>query len=154
MKKKGTRGGSRQKITKSSKSRSKVVLTAHSAATGIIHIFDDLTEAQRLTHQLKQARESKLETDLINSLSFWAWIKRMGSITTTPDLTWNRPVYRLTVGWSALSIVGSIADGGRFNMGGAQLCPEFSDVQKAGALYTASTLECCYHEIMSAAITR
>lgn len=147
MKKQGSRGGSRKKSTISSKARAKVVLTAHSPATGIIHIFDDLTEAQRIIQHLKQARQSKLETDLINSLSFWTWIKRVGSITRTPDLTWNSPVYRLTAGWSAHSIVGSIADGGRFNIGGAQLCPEFSDVKKAGALYTASTLECCYHEI-------
>lgn len=147
MKKKGTRGGNRRKISKSPKPRPKVVLTARSVVTGITHVFDDIAEAQRLTNQLKKARASKLETDLINSFAFWAWINGLDSIASEPDLTWNRPVYRLTAGWSALSIVGSIADGGRFNIGGAQLCPEFSDVKKAGALYTASTLECCYHEI-------
>ena len=129
------------------KPRARVALAAHSSRTGITHVFGDIKEAQRLANQFKKARKAKLEIDLINSISFWAWIKGLDPLTTKPDFIWKKSVYRLTDGWSPHSIVGSISDGGRFNVGGAQLCPELSDIKKAGALYTASTLECCYSEI-------
>lgn len=129
------------------KSRHRVALAAHSTRTGLTHLFGDIAEAERLAGQFKKARKAKLETELINSISFWAWIKALAPIATQPDITWSQPAFRLTDGWSPLSVVGSISDGGRFNVGGAQLCPELSDVKKAGALYVASTLACCYREI-------
>jgi hypothetical protein len=124
-----------------------LALTALSKKIDFTDLFGDITEAQHLASQFKKARNAKLEIELINSISFWTWIKELAPIKTKPEITLKGPAYRLTYGWSPLSILGSISDGGRFNVGGAQLCPELPDVKKIGALYMASTLACCYREI-------
>ena len=36
---------------------------------GLLHLFGDITEAQRLANRFKNARKAKLETELINSIS-------------------------------------------------------------------------------------
>ena len=143
------RGGSTPR-----KPGSKVALAAHSAKTGLMHVFGDVAKAQLLANQFKRARKAKLETELVNSIAFWHWIQGLPAIVTVPSITWNQPVYRTTDGWSPLSVVGSIADGGRFNVGGAQLCPELPDVKKVGALYVASSLACCYREMSGNPIGR
>ncbi len=131
----------------SKKPHARVVLAAHSSRTGITHVFGDIKEAQRLANQFKRAKKAKLETDLVNGIAFWNWITQQTLPTAKPDVPWKAPVFRLTYGgFSPRSIVGSIADGGRFNVGGAQICPELPEVKKAGCLYAASTLSCCYLE--------
>ena len=146
MKKRNRQAGHR-KPSGRSKPRPNLALTAFSKKIDFTDLFGDITEAQHLASQFKKARNAKLEIELINSISFWTWIKELAPIKTKPEITLKGPAYRLTYGWSPLSILGSISDGGRFNVGGAQLCPELPDVKKIGALYMASTLACCYREI-------
>jgi hypothetical protein len=71
---KKTRG---HKPRKPRKSEHRVALAAHSAKSGITHVFSDIAEAQRLANQFKKAREAKLEIELINSISFWAWLNSL-----------------------------------------------------------------------------
>jgi hypothetical protein len=133
----GRRKISARRSSRNRKPDSRVGLAAHSPRTGITHVFGDIKEADRL---------AKLETDLVNSIAFWNWITAI-SFNVKPDVEWKEPVFRLTYGgFSPRSIIGSVADGGRFNIGGAQLCLELSAVKKAGCLYAASTLSCCYLE--------
>jgi hypothetical protein len=145
MKKAKKRASAARKLKKSRSS--KVAIAALSEQTGIVHVFSDLREAERLATKFKKARDAKLHTDLVNSIAFWNWINAHPPLLTQPDFQWSAPVFRMTSGWSPLSIIGSISDGGRFNVGGAQICPEFFNVKKAGALYAASTLACCYLEM-------
>lgn len=49
------------------KSEHQLALAAHSTRIGIIHVFGDIAEAQRLANQFKKAREAKLEIELITA---------------------------------------------------------------------------------------
>ncbi len=127
--------------------RKRIVVAAESASTGIVHIFDDVAGFEKQITAFKREHKYKLQPDLVNSLSFWSWIKNQILPVLAPSISWNDPVYRLIYGgFPPTSIVGSIADGGRFNVGGAQIRPEFPDVRKSGCLYAAATLKCCYAE--------
>jgi hypothetical protein len=58
---------------------------------------------------------------------------------------WTKPVYRIVYGgFNPLSVAGSLATGGRFNLGGAQYLEEdlFPGVQMEACLYGATTIEC------------
>lgn len=126
--------------------QNKTIIAARSHDTGLTHIFGDLTALKREITKLRRSRNSRQETDLINSVAFWDWIHRQ-PFTLKPQYIWSNPLYRLTYGgFVPTSIVGSISDGGRFNIGGAQVCPEFPNLRKVGCLYLASTLQCCYAE--------
>lgn len=130
------------------KPKKRIGIAAKSTKTGLVHVFEfeDLNETEKLSKALKASKEARLETDLVNSLAFWSWLQKQ-TITDTPNIGWTQPVYRLTYGgFSPVSIVGSVGDGGRFNIGSAQMCPEFPLITKSGCLYTASTLKCCYVE--------
>jgi hypothetical protein len=134
-----------RKPTKKATSK-KVSITAKSSKTGIVHIFEDLKEAEKLAKKLRAEKDSKRQGDLINSLAFWVWLNRQ-TFTAVADTKWSSDVFRLVYGgFSPTSIVGNIGDGGRFNIGSAQMCSEFSELRKSGCLYTASTLSCCYSE--------
>lgn len=62
-------------------------------------------------------------------------------------VVWGKPVYRVvSPGILPLSIAGSLADGGRFNIGGAQQHPLFSTIKKSGCLYAASSIKCALAE--------
>lgn len=138
----------RKKIPGKLRKRKKRELSvaAQSAKTGITHFFGDISKTEKLAKKLEQTRLLKTESELINAISFYNWLKG-AKITTRPAIQWENSVYRLTYGRNPLSILGSISDGGRFNVGGAQVCPEIPEVEKRGAIYAASSITCCRKEL-------
>ena len=89
--------------------------------------------------------ESTLEAQknqVYTSLPFYNWIKDKDidmahyCVEVRSGYRYANPVY------GPLTIVGSISDGGRFNIGGAQMSSTFLNLQKRGAIYLASTERC------------
>ena len=131
----------KQKITKK-----RVSLAATSSRTGITHIFGDTSQFEKEIKLLQRAKKDQEFKNSVNSLSFFSWLNEQ-TLGVSPTISWNEPLYRLVYnGFSPTSIMGSLADGGRFNVGGAQLNPQFPSVNKAGCLYLASSIKCCYAE--------
>ena len=133
-------------LKKKKPSKKRLGLAATSSKTGITHIFSDTSHFEKEIKLLQRARKDQEFKDAVNSLSFFSWLNQQ-SLKMTPDFEWSSPLYRLVYnGFSPTSIMGSFADGGRFNVGGAQLHPRFPSVKKAGCLYLASSIQCCYAE--------
>ena len=131
----------KQKTTKK-----RVSLATTSAKTGITHIFGDTSHFEKEIKLLQRSKKDQEFKDSVNSLSFFSWLKEQ-TLSVSPSISWNEPLYRPVYnGFSPTSIMGSLADGGRFNVGGAQLNPQFRSVNKAGCLYLASSIKCCYAE--------
>ena len=126
--------------------KQKLSLAATSSRTGITHIFGDTSHFEKEIKLLQRSKKDQEFKDSVNSLSFFSWLNEQ-SLSVSPSISWNAPLYRLVYnGFSPTSIMGSLADGGRFNVGGAQLNPRFPSVNKAGCLYLASSIKCCYAE--------
>jgi hypothetical protein len=101
-------------------------------------IFSDL--AGSLAHSYAQ----RLQRDLFAALRLHHWLAA-NPVTSRPAISWRDPIYRIVYGdFDPLSITGSLSDGGRFNMGGAQQLPAtvISGLRKAACLYGASTIHC------------
>lgn len=120
-------------------------LHAKSNLTGIKITLGNIAGWERIMDDF----ESKLEaqkTQVYTSLPFYNWIKDKEvdgahcCIEVNEGYRFANPVY------GPLTIVGSISDGGRFNIGGAQMSSVFPDLCKKGALYLASTEECARAE--------
>jgi hypothetical protein len=125
-------------------SKNKISIEATSEKTGLTHVFDDI---EKLVKDFEAKQQGRHTTELINGKRFYDWLKKQ-SFDISHDMTyWNKPVYRaVSPGILALSIAGSLADGGRFNIGGAQQHPLFSMIKKAGCLYAASSIKCALAE--------
>ena len=127
-------------------SKKSLGLAATSSKTGITHIFSDTSHFEKEIKLLQRSRKDQEFKDAVNGLSFFSWLNQH-SLNMTPDLEWSAPLYRLVYnGFSPTSVMGSLADGGRFNVGGAQLHPRFPSVKKAACLYLASSIQCCFAE--------
>lgn len=100
--------------------------------------------ARSLTHSYKM----RMGGDLLAALKLHHWLKA-NPIALKPTSSWRAPIYRVTYGdFDPLSIAGSLADGGRLNIGGAQQLPakEFSGIRKSACLYGASSIQCALRE--------
>lgn len=126
--------------------RRKRALSATSPKTGITHVFSDAAATERMIRDFQSAKATREANDLLAGITFQKWLGTQ-TLPSAPTINQTAPLYRLVYnGFSPTSIAGSLADGGRFNVGGAQLHPLFSGVQKFGALYLASSIACCYAE--------
>ena len=124
-----------------------VVIRAASSRTGIVHVFSSLKGLEELSRTFERKNFEQRTVDLVNAVSFWNGIKSQAALTFGPDITWTDPFYRVCWGsYDPLSIAGSLATGGRFNVGGAQVHSELPEVKMCGALYGASTLNCALAE--------
>lgn len=97
---------------------------------------------------LAQAYQARLEHDLLAALKLYHWLKA-NPVTVRPLIPWRDPIYRVIYGsYDPLSIAGSLSDGGRFNVGGAQQLPSnlMPLLRKAACLYGASTATCAVRE--------
>jgi hypothetical protein len=131
---------------KSKTTKKRVILAATSSKTGITHIFGDTSHFEKEIKILQRSKRDQEFKDTVNSLSFFNWLTQQ-TLSMGPSVSWNDSLYRLVYnGFSPTSIMGSLADGGRFNVGGAQLNSLFPSVNKAGCLYLASSIQCCYAE--------
>lgn len=125
-------------------SKNKIGIKAASEKTGLTHVFDDI---EQLVRDFEATRQGRHTSELINGKRFYDWLKKQDIDVTNNLTSWNKPVYRVvSPGILPLSIAGSLADGGRFNIGGAQQHPLFATIKKAGCLYAASSVKCALAE--------
>ena len=123
-------------------------LRATSSKTGLTHRFLDLRGLEKLIDFFVAKNNQKLKSDLIVSTSFWHWLY-VQSIDSDFE-TWNLPVYRTVYGgYDPISVAGSLSDGGRFNIGGAQFLEHdlFPNLSKFACLYAAFSVECARAEV-------
>jgi hypothetical protein len=135
---------SRRTVTTKRRKKTKLSITAISQKSGISHTFNDLDALQALAKSYISKRNSQFETDLVQSLRLWNWIKAQPPIQPN-FLIWTSPIYRVVFGgFNPLSVTGSLATGGRFNLGGAQILEDdlFPGIQMGACLYGATSAEC------------
>lgn len=88
----------------------------------------------------------RYKKDLEESLAFISWLKQY-SLIGQPTVKWKKAVYRIVYGnYNPLAIAGSLAAGGRFNIGGAQVSSLFPNFSMKACLYAASSLNCARKE--------
>lgn len=101
--------------------------------------ISDLTD-----HVVKYAE--RYQKDMQQSLAFLSWLNET-ALNLQPSLEWKKSVYRIVYGgYDPLAIAGSLASGGRFNIGGAQVSALFPNFSMRACLYAASNLECARKE--------
>ncbi len=93
-----------------------------------------------------EIRKDAQRAQLYSSLSFYKWLKTQNIRKENCSLFFEKGYRYANPVYGPRTIVGSISDGGRFNVGGAQLDPNFSDLAKQGALYLASSEKCAKEE--------
>lgn len=97
-------------------------------------------------HALRQYFES-YSRDVHESLDFLEWYLAQTHDFGAPTIEWEEDVYRIVYGgYDPLSVEGTLAAGGRFNIGGAQVNHLFPNFSMQACLYAASTLECARKE--------
>src|SRR5438105_4916148 len=89
----------------------------------------------------------RYKRDLEESLAFLNWLNQCKPQIGQPAIKWKKPVYRIVYGgYHPLAIAGSLAAGGRFNIGGAQVSALFPNFSMRACLYAASSLNCAHKE--------
>lgn len=125
----------------------KLEINAVSKKTGIAHRFLDVDVWNKVVRDFEQKPKARERTDLLNGLAFFDLLEKNPCTDLKPNVKWGKHTYRIaTVNRDPLSVAGSLADGGRFNIGGSQQHPLFKHVRKGACLYAASTLECALAE--------
>jgi hypothetical protein len=102
----------------------------------------------KLARSLTQSYNTRLGSDLLAALKLYHWLKA-NPVGLKPELSWRAPIYRVTYGdFDPLSVAGSLSDGGRLNIGGAQQLPlkAMPGIRKAACLYGASSIQCALKE--------
>lgn len=134
-------------MKKTGRKKRVIAIRAQSSKTKIAHVFRDLEQVKKLARIYTKKRLSQEQQDFVNSQTFANHFAGLDRSLYAPTLIWNKPVYRVTVtGINPLSIAGNLADGGRFNVGGAQQNPHFSNYKKCGCLYAAEDINCALRE--------
>lgn len=103
---------------------------------------------RKLALSLVHSYSTRLENDLLAAFKLYYWLKT-NPVANLPFNPWHDPIYRVIYGnFHPLSIAGSLADGGRFNIGGAQQIPPkaMPGLRKAACLYGASSTRCALAE--------
>jgi hypothetical protein len=99
-----------------------------------------------LSDHLKKYAE-RYKKDLEKSLAFLSWLNQYSPQIGDPTVGWGKAVYRIVYGgYHPLAIAGSLAAGGRFNIGGAQISSLFPNFSMRACIYAASSLECARKE--------
>lgn len=105
-----------------------------------------MTELFDLSEHLKKYAE-RYRKDLEESLSFLNWLNQQTPQIGKPSIKWKKSVYRIVYGgYHPLAIDGTLAAGGRFNIGGAQVSGLFPNLSMRACLYAASNLDCALKE--------
>lgn len=85
--------------------------------------------------------------DVHESLNFLEWYLGQPLDIGEPTIEWQADVYRIVYGgYNPLSVEGTLAAGGRFNIGGAQVSHLFPNLSMQACLYAASSLKCARKE--------
>jgi hypothetical protein len=89
----------------------------------------------------------RYKKDLEDSLAFLDWLHKHSPQIRQPTVKWKKAVYRIVYcDYHPLAIAGSLAAGGRFNIGGAQVSSLFPNLSMKPCLYAASSLSCARKE--------
>lgn len=105
-----------------------------------------MSELFDLSHYLKKYTD-RYKKDLQESLTFLDWLNKHPPSIENPTIAWTRSIYRIVYGdYHPLAIAGSLAAGGRFNIGGAQASHLFPNFSMRACLYAASSLNCARKE--------
>lgn len=100
---------------------------------------------QRVT-QLRSYFE-RYAKDVHDSLDFLEWIEKQMPQLEKPTVLWEQDLFRILYGgYDPLAVAGSLAAGGRFNIGGAQVNQFFPHFSMQAALYGASSRQCALQE--------
>lgn len=128
------------------KKAARTTLKVISRRTGLTHHINDVSQLEKLTAIYETKYNSKQKADIGTAAGFDSFISKQ-VITTRPDYIFKGKAYRVvSPNVKPLSVSGSLADGGRFNIGGAQLTPLFPHLKKWSALYSSETLTCALQE--------
>lgn len=130
-------------------SRKKVIkksLQVQSRKSGLTHHIDDFDGFEKFADSILQKFKTDNQLQLAQSLKFQEAVNAI-SLDTSFLKSYDRLVsYRICFdGLKPLSIAGSLACGGRFNVGGAQKSEHF-DHDIAACIYVASSIECAKAE--------
>lgn len=122
-------------------------LLATSKGTGLRHSFKNIEGWDQYSRDRYLAKLQKEEEELFQVLPFYDFIENFKEDLSSNLKSFKKDVFRFTnPDYAPTTIVGSISEGGRFNIGGPQVRAEFSTLDKAGCLYTASSAECALAE--------
>lgn len=122
-------------------------LHATSNNTGIRHSFTNLDGWEKYAESQYTAKKQKDADDIIKSTAFYNAIRDVKINEKFLSVKIKKELFRFAnPKFGPLTIVGSIGDGGRFNIGSAQVRQEFPTLTKAGCLYCSSTPECSLKE--------
>lgn len=134
--------------TSTKKSEKKIpVLQAKSNSTGIVHSFGNPKIWLKVIESFESKYQSKEKADLITALSFDNFLQSK-NINMIPEIKLFESIFRIvSPSYEVWSLAGSLSDGGRFNIGGAQQCATIPHLTKFASLYAASTLDCAMAEI-------
>ncbi|HRK08748.1 MAG TPA: RES family NAD+ phosphorylase [Pseudobdellovibrionaceae bacterium] len=130
-------------------SRKKVIkksLQVKSKKSGITHQIDDFDGFEKLAKSVLEKFKTDNQLQLAQSIKFQEAIRAVSLdaryLTSYSELE----VYRICFdGLSPLSIAGSLACGGRFNVGGSQISTHFA-YDMAACIYVASSINCAKAE--------
>lgn len=129
------------------KAKKSTTLHATSNETGLRHSFTNVEGWEQYSKDITRAKFQKEHEELLHVLPFHNFLENYSQSLKAHLKKFEAPVFRFANPlYKPTTIVGSISDGGRFNIGGAQVRAEFSTLNKAGCLYTASSKECAIAE--------
>lgn len=122
-------------------------LHATSKQTGLRHSFNNLESWEQFSIGRIQAKQQSEMDAFFQAIPFYNFLESLSTNLTASLKPFKADVFRFANPlYSPTTIVGSISDGGRFNIGGAQVREEFPSLAKAGCLYTASSKDCALAE--------
>ncbi len=124
-------------------------LLAQSHKTNIAHIFENPKIWEEQILNLANAHQTRMVQDLLKAIPFWNWLQQQPAPNNSFLTPWNKSIVRIVYGGlDPLSVSGSLAAGGRYNVGGAQQIhiDGLSDIQMQAALYASDTEACAKAE--------
>lgn len=90
----------------------------------------------------------RYKEEVEEALDFLEWLEKQTLDLREPTISWEEEIFRITYSsFNPLSVAGSLATGGRFNIGGAQMNHFFSHLPMEACLYAASSVDCAKKEV-------
>lgn len=134
--------------TKARLGRRRRDLLAQSNHTGIRHRFENLEAWEEISSDMERGHIANLEQVLLASLPFARHLSGVTLDTKLISVACPEVLYRYAnPKYGPLAVEGSLAHGGRFNIGGAQMSPQFPSLKPRACLYAASTAACATAEV-------
>lgn len=128
------------------KKKAQTDLLATSKKTGIQHTFGNLHGWEQVIEQYEQKAKMQ-KTQLVSSLHFYQWLEKQTIVKSTCIKAFTDPGFRFAnPRYGPIAIAGSLAYGGRFNIGGSQMDSNFPTLNIFGCLYFTSSDTCAKEE--------